>query len=251
MDIADHSPAGFQHAGAGPIGEVGGHALVRDQSWALPYQHAHQLTPGHVPDGVPRADPAIAYKNRRARVNAPQIQPVPDSFQTVHGVGHDGRRGKPVAHHQLDPGGARNRLPQLFPVFLVKASAKIRTGQIFVPVLTSGLQFRKPVPPGKIRVHRAEHRILCGGMIRPEAQHGQGLVPCPRLPAAQTGRGPFLQPPKACRIRRIFRQVQLPQIQFRHIRNKVPRMKSRILLLRFRNRRAVVPALDHRLIAHL
>ena len=64
---------------------------------------------------------------------------------------------------------------------LIEASAQIRPGQIFILAVAPGLGGQKVMFLGKILVDLREHRILSRRMVRPEAKHGQGLVPGPGL----------------------------------------------------------------------
>ena len=251
MDIAHHRAAGFQHAGAGLIGQVGGHALIRHQPRTLAHQDAHQLTAGDVAHRVPRAHPAIADEDGGVRFDAPQLQAVPDGGGAVHGVGDNGCRGKPVADDDLHPGVPRHGGAELGGVLLVKAAPQVGSGQVFILAAAASPDLRHAVVLRKILRHLGKHRILRRRVIRPEAEHGQRPVARSGLAAAQPRRGFLLQEPVLPLLFRLLHQIESAQIQRGDVRHKIPVPKVRRLFLGLGLGRAVIRRLDLRLVPHL
>ena len=133
-------------------------------------------------------------------------------------------------------------------VCFIETATQIRAGQVLILIGALGLDRQHPMLLGKAVTHLRKHRILSGGMIRPEAKHGQGLVPCTGSAAAQPGRGFRLQLCKSLFVFRILRQIQLPQIQCRHIRHKISIMIATVHPLRSGICGFIIAALDHRLL---
>ena len=84
----------------------------------------------------------------------------------------------------------------------------------------------------KFCVHFGKYRILGGGVVCPEAEHGQGFVSGTGFSRTQSGGGALLHFGEAIFIRRIFRQIQLPQIQRGDVRHKIAIVKGRTMLFR-------------------
>ena len=82
-------------------------------------------------------------------------------------------------------------------------------------------------------------------MIRPEPEHGQRFVSGSRLSAAQAGGCALLQMPEFSAVRRVFHQVQLPQVQRRHIRHEIAVGIPCIPLHRLGRCGTVIPGLHH------
>ena len=243
MDIGNHRPGGFRHPGSGLVGDISGHALVRHQTRTLAHQHTHQLTAGHVPNGISRSHPAVPDKNGGAWVDTLELQTLPESLKAVHGIGFNGGRRQTVSHHDLHPGRSGNGGADFPLVFLVKAPAIVRAGQILVLVMAPGLHLRHAVFGGEILAYLGKHRILSRRVVGSEAQHGERLVPGACLAAAQTGGSALLHFPEFFPVFRIFRQVKLSQIQLRHVRHKVPVTIRRGLCLWLRRPGVILPGL--------
>ena len=210
MNVGHHRPGGFGNAGSGLVGDIGGHALVRHQTRPFPHQHTHQLAPRHVSDGVSRAHTAVADENRRSRVDAPELQAVPDGREAIHGVGGDGGGGKPVPHHDLHPGRSGDGGADLLLIFLVKAPPQVRAGQVFVLVPAFRSDLRHAVFGGEILTDLGKHRVLRRRVVGAEAEHGQGFIPRSRPAAAQTRRGFLLHFPEFFLVFGVFHQIELP-----------------------------------------
>ena len=97
---------------------------------------------------------------------------------------------------------------------------------------------------GKIRFYFRKHRILGSSMIRPEAQHGQCLIPGPRPTGAKPCGGSLLHAGEGLPILGILCQIKLSQVNFCHIRHKVPRFVVLRFRLWFRNRGMIMPGFD-------
>ena len=94
-----------------------------------------------------------------------------------------------VAHHQGDfRVGAKGFLDDGL-IGLVKAAAPVGAGQVFVLVLSQGLDRDKAVFFHKGVVHVGKHRVLRRRVVGPHAQHGYSLIAGARPPQAQPGRG--------------------------------------------------------------
>ena len=210
VDVGHHRPGGFGNAGSGPVGDISGHALVRHQTRPLAHQHTHQLAPRHVADGVSRAHAAVADENRRSRVDAPELQAVPDGREAIHGVGGDGGGGKPVPYHDLHPGRPGDGGTDFLLIFLVKAPPQVRAGQVFVLVPAFRSDLHHAVFGGEVLADLRKYRVLRRRVVGAETEHGQGLVPRPRPAAAQTRRGLFFHFPEFFLVFGVFHQIELP-----------------------------------------
>ena len=103
--------------------------------------------------------------------------------------------------------------------FFIQLSAKIRSREIRILAVASGLYGKQSHIINKLLIYIREYSVLCSGMCGTELQHRICLVSCARLTDSETAGCILLQIIKCFFVYRVLYQILLLEIYRTYIGN--------------------------------